>query len=1130
MVMVTWRKRSNFLAHRWGTLNFKEEETTRPQFHGKYRWCDITKEWVVEYPIWKRILIYTISLPLTIAITLSSLIVVLMLYANRDMLLASYFENDKLYKFKLSISVIGKVTHDIDAHQISPVHLKDINFWIIMFAYPSAVSCFLPVINFLFRVLAVKLNNFENYETESSYRNNLILKVFSFRFVTYFSSLYYYAFLTISTTDSMFRVAASLIIYITVVHWSRVFMSTYVPLLIHRWRVYKERILIRREKRSMQAEIEVTEGKPILTEEQCNQRVLLDQAQSLVWEEVMLPEYDKFDDYMHSVTQFAYVTCFSFVMPLAPLIILINNLITMRLDALKICRGRRRPLAQKTGGLGVWEDVLNLVTVAAVLTNCALVAMTSKEMKLLMSQIGETGFILFIGFWEHIMLLIKYWVTSWTGKLPKSVRDDLKRERYVKSRRRFSINRRTTSSGLEQKFLPRSPYLSPFSKSPFSKSMDKLDELVMKPSISIAAQTLHTGSVGSKKIKDSSLRTSGRNPKDNDLEKAKTNKDMADSFRSIRIPSMKKNENIMDERLFQQTGVLTSSEASKEVDGSSTNIIDTDNELLREIDSHSEVLSDDFLTDNQISESNHNVKEDIQIDEMHALTDDELSTDLNFDSDTNNELLHEMDSQSEVLSDNYLKENQISKSKHCVKEDTKINEKEPSIHIHPLTDKLSVTNLSFDSKAIAKNDDKGNSTKSTFPKKTEEERTDLMKKRKPILDACTFIKDPSLAEPEKNVVEFFKIYKKQRTRFFSASKLFNEKNKTDLPDLSSQNDSAKSSAICNSERKKSPLVAKKESTKFSVKCKVNSERNKSPMIVKNRSSNSSLIYKVNLERNRSPMVGKKGSSPCHRSTFQIRPLVPFSTLSPKRFKNNKFPPSVKVTSKVGTEGSVSVPFKFGIEKVEGNTPSSSLKKKQIKFELKASKSLTPTNTTNNILQNKAHLDSKDKNNSIKSLVSFNKENPSPFLKWKKQSNYVPTPFKENMMLNTRSNSKSSNYPDMLRKRAETQGNHTALQKTGSNLSVTVNDFSKNIESKIGRVRIPDNFTSGKLTYFDPMKHDVYKKYDGDSPICETPQVESVIPPTPPNPFQFLLGDITPLNVKHLSPFKKRSQFSFLPKK
>jgi hypothetical protein len=54
----------------------------------------------------------------------------------------------------------------------------------------------------LFTALAVRLNNFENHQTQTVYMNRLILKVFAFRFITVFTSLYYYAFfMNLDTTQ-----------------------------------------------------------------------------------------------------------------------------------------------------------------------------------------------------------------------------------------------------------------------------------------------------------------------------------------------------------------------------------------------------------------------------------------------------------------------------------------------------------------------------------------------------------------------------------------------------------------------------------------------------------------------------------------------------------------------------------------------------------------------------------------------------------------------------------------------------------------------------------------------------------------------------------------------------------------
>ena len=50
------------------------------------------------------------------------------------------------------------------------------------------------------------------------------------------------------------------------------------------------------------------------------------QAQSTAWEEAMLPAHDGFDDFVYAIIQFAYVVCFSTVLPITPLIVLINQM------------------------------------------------------------------------------------------------------------------------------------------------------------------------------------------------------------------------------------------------------------------------------------------------------------------------------------------------------------------------------------------------------------------------------------------------------------------------------------------------------------------------------------------------------------------------------------------------------------------------------------------------------------------------------------------------------------------------------------------------------------------------------------------------------------------------------------
>ena len=128
IVMVNWRKRSKYLAYRWGTLNYEEEESTRPQFKGSYKRIPdpsnpketifvrdpITNELVFNNPWWKRAIKFSISIFLTAGLTFCIFILILIFNANRDILIARYFdeENEKgdNFTWDFSAKVIGQTS------------------------------------------------------------------------------------------------------------------------------------------------------------------------------------------------------------------------------------------------------------------------------------------------------------------------------------------------------------------------------------------------------------------------------------------------------------------------------------------------------------------------------------------------------------------------------------------------------------------------------------------------------------------------------------------------------------------------------------------------------------------------------------------------------------------------------------------------------------------------------------------------------------------------------------------------------------------------------------------------------------------------------------------------------------
>eukprot|EP00984_Skeletonema_dohrnii_P021133 scaffold10483_cov127-Skeletonema_dohrnii-CCMP3373.AAC.4 len=473
VVMVTWRRRSNFLAHQWGTLDYKEDEIARPGFRGtEHRVCPITDTYVEYYPPWKRWLKMCISIPLTVGFTFVTLLVILILYGNRDLVLAKYF-SDQEFKITISTEAVGQ-TAPILAVELTQEHLHDPDFWLIIVGFPTVLGLILPLLNFILRRISLWLNEIENHRTEAEFRTHFIIKVFAFRFVCYFAALYYYSFIGVGENDpqateqGIVRVASTLLTYITVAHWWNICIQVFFPLLLFRWRVYRERLHLQNELRQLEMlelqlsssteKIKSAEERLEIKKQLLNRRLLLEHAQVNIWEEMLLPEHDSFTEYLFAVTHFAYVACFSVVLPITPLIVLINHLLSMRLDAFKLCRGRRRPLSQKTGGIGVWGHVLHIVTVIAILTNCSLMAFTSSQFNGLKEKIGILGvFALAIG-WEHFMLLVKYIMQLTVSVMPSKVEIEMNRKKYHQERDRYLTlrakkERRSASLGGEKASL-----------------------------------------------------------------------------------------------------------------------------------------------------------------------------------------------------------------------------------------------------------------------------------------------------------------------------------------------------------------------------------------------------------------------------------------------------------------------------------------------------------------------------------------------------------------------------------------------------------------------------------------------------------------------------------------------------
>eukprot|EP00004_Rigifila_ramosa_P014061 TRINITY_DN3168_c0_g1_i2.p1 TRINITY_DN3168_c0_g1~~TRINITY_DN3168_c0_g1_i2.p1 ORF type:complete len:348 (-),score=70.21 TRINITY_DN3168_c0_g1_i2:26-1069(-) len=91
--------------------------------------------------------------------------------------------------------------------------------------------------------------------------------------------------------------------------------------------------------------------------------------------------YDStFDDYNELVLQFGYVTMFASAFPLAPLLALVNNVVEIRTDGLRILMSSRRCRYKAVNDIGAWQRVLELIGLIAVITNSLLFALSSSQL------------------------------------------------------------------------------------------------------------------------------------------------------------------------------------------------------------------------------------------------------------------------------------------------------------------------------------------------------------------------------------------------------------------------------------------------------------------------------------------------------------------------------------------------------------------------------------------------------------------------------------------------------------------------------------------------------------------------------------------------------------------------------
>uniref|UniRef100_A0A8C2ZS95 Anoctamin n=1 Tax=Cyclopterus lumpus TaxID=8103 RepID=A0A8C2ZS95_CYCLU len=141
------------------------------------------------------------------------------------------------------------------------------------------------------------------------------------------------------------------------------------------------------------------------------------------------PDPDTLQDYQEMFIQFGYVVLFSSAFPLAAMCALINNIIEIRSDALKLCTGLQRPFGQRVENIGQWQTAMEAMGLIAIIVNCYLIGQCG-QLQRLFPWLSPEMTIISIVLLEHFAILLKYIIHVAIPDIPGWVAEEMAKLEY----------------------------------------------------------------------------------------------------------------------------------------------------------------------------------------------------------------------------------------------------------------------------------------------------------------------------------------------------------------------------------------------------------------------------------------------------------------------------------------------------------------------------------------------------------------------------------------------------------------------------------------------------------------------------------------------------------------------------
>ena len=371
-----WKQKQATKALAWGMVGFEAEEQDRPLFEGKETKSPVNGETTKYFPSAEKARIQQI----VTSLIFSMIIGVICIVAG-------------IFVFQWWVTQPGPA---------AMFTIAGFNVGSIIVSIAQAVV--IGILNTAYGGTAVALNDWENHRTDTAYEDALISKIFIFTLVNSFAALTYTAFIKFFLgfpcikNNCIGDVAASV---------STIFLVSLITRAINQ-------VLVVQYKQYCK-DMEESDG------------IEPGSAPSPLEEQYTLMPYDTLQstlqDYAGLTINYGYTTLFVAAFPLAPTMSCVSAYIQIRIDGWKHCQAYQRPTPKSAEDIGVWQDMVEILSYLGVVYNFALLFFTSHY---LADTTWAFRWIMFIAV-EHVAVVLKMFISAVTDDVPEEISMQLER-------------------------------------------------------------------------------------------------------------------------------------------------------------------------------------------------------------------------------------------------------------------------------------------------------------------------------------------------------------------------------------------------------------------------------------------------------------------------------------------------------------------------------------------------------------------------------------------------------------------------------------------------------------------------------------------------------------------------------